>query len=103
MPTTPSPLLNMSYARRVDGTLVSWGQSFNGQLGNGGTEDTNVPVASVSLLKGLSALTPGATHVVSIRDDGKIFTWGWNSRGSLGREDLLDNWSYPEPLQVTLP
>jgi len=94
---------NMSYARRVDGTLVSWGQNFNGQLGNGDTEDTNMPVTSVSLLKGLTTLTPGATHVVSIRDDGKIFTWGWNSRGSLGREDLLDNWTYPEPLQVTLP
>lgn len=94
---------NMSYARRADGTLVSWGQNFNGQLGNGGKTDSNVPVTSVPLLKGLSSLGAGATHVVSIREDGKLFTWGWNSRGSLGRDDLLDNWSYPEPIQVSLP
>lgn len=94
---------NMSYARRADGTLVSWGQNFNGQLGNGSKTDSNVPIPSVPLLKGLSALAPGATHVISVREDGKLFTWGWNARGSLGREDLLENWSYPEPLQVTLP
>jgi alpha-tubulin suppressor-like RCC1 family protein len=94
---------NMSYAQRADGSLVSWGQNFNGQLGNGGKTDTNVPTASVPLLTGLLTLAPGATHVISIRKDGALFAWGWNSRGSLGREDLLDNWSYPEPIQVTLP
>ncbi|WP_224244873.1 RCC1 domain-containing protein [Hyalangium gracile] len=94
---------NMSYAQRADGALVSWGQNFNGQLGNGGKTDVNVPTPSVPLLSGLLTLAPGATHVISIRKDGALFAWGWNARGSLGRDDLLDNWSYPEPIQVTLP
>ncbi|WP_224362636.1 RCC1 domain-containing protein [Hyalangium versicolor] len=94
---------NMSYAQRADGSLISWGQNFNGQLGNGGKTDMNEPTPSVSGLTGLLTLAPGATHVISIRKDGAIFAWGWSSRGSLGRDDLLDNWSYPEPVQVTLP
>lgn len=65
--------------------------------------DVNVPTSSVPCLTGLLTLAPGATHVISIRKDGVLFAWGWNSKGSLGRDDLLDNWSYPEPIQVTLP
>ncbi|WP_263437163.1 RCC1 domain-containing protein [Stigmatella hybrida] len=94
---------NMSYAQRAGGTLVSWGQNFNGQLGNGGTKDTNVPVAAAEGLTGLWSLSPGATHVVALREDGTLFTWGWSFSGSLGREYLLDRWTYPEPIQVTLP
>ncbi len=93
----------MSYAQRTDGSLVSWGQNFNGQLGNGAKVDMNAPTPSVPDLKGLVTLGPGAAHVISIRKDGALFAWGWNSLGSLGRDDLLDNWSYPEPIQVTLP
>jgi alpha-tubulin suppressor-like RCC1 family protein len=94
---------NMSYAQRAGGTLVSWGQNFNGQLGNGGKTDSNVPVAAAEGLHGLWSLSPGATHVVALREDETIFTWGWSFSGSLGRDDLLDRWTYPEPIQVTLP
>ncbi|MDY7230010.1 RCC1 domain-containing protein [Hyalangium rubrum] len=93
----------MSYAWRADGSLVSWGQNFNGQLGNGTTTDAREPTPSVAGLKGLVTVAPGATHVVAFREDGELFTWGWNSRGSLGRDDLLDNWTYSEPIRVTLP
>ncbi|ADO68662.1 RCC1 domain-containing protein [Stigmatella aurantiaca] len=94
---------NMSYAQRADGTLLSWGQNFNGQLGNGSKTDTNVPVPAAEGLKGLLTLSPGATHVVAFHRDGSLFTWGWSFSGSLGREDLLDRWTYTEPILVTLP
>ncbi|WP_157774833.1 RCC1-like domain-containing protein [Melittangium boletus] len=101
---------NMSFARRQDGSVWGWGQNFNGQLGTGDTTELSVPTTPVLLrveppepLSGLLDVAPGATHVVAQHRDGTVYAWGWNSKGSLGRTALLENWAYPLPQQVELP
>lgn len=101
---------NMSFARLADGTLWGWGQNFNGQLGTGDTTELSVPTTPVlrqlspqDPMRGLVDVSPGATHVISRNRDGTVFSWGWSSKGSLGGQDLLENWPYPTPLQVVLP
>lgn len=101
---------NMSFALLADGTLWGWGQNFNGQLGTGDTTELQVPTTPVvqrveplQALTGLSDVGPGATHVIARHESGSVFVWGWSARGSLGREDLLENWPYPVPIQVVLP
>jgi alpha-tubulin suppressor-like RCC1 family protein len=95
---------NYSFAIRKDGTAVGWGQNFNGQLGiaSDDTSDRNAPDAPLAL-PGVADLDPGATHAVGLGSDGSLYTWGWSTNGSLGRADLLNNWAYPVPGQVTLP
>ncbi|MBJ6761721.1 chromosome condensation regulator RCC1 [Myxococcaceae bacterium JPH2] len=91
------------FVRRADGTLMGWGQNGNGQLGLSDTKDKGTPTPSAPGLGRIASLGLGATHVISMRGDNSVYVWGWNSKGSLGRTDLLENWSFPDPLQVVLP
>ncbi|APR75464.1 RCC1 repeat domain protein [Minicystis rosea] len=95
---------NYSFAVRADGTAVGWGQNFNGQLGIGAsdTTDRNAP-GDPLMLADVRDLETGATHVVGVTSAGMFYTWGWSTNGSLGRENLLNNWAYPVPGLVTLP
>ncbi|MCU0686678.1 MAG: hypothetical protein MUF34_31260 [Polyangiaceae bacterium] len=96
---------NMSFALKADGTFWGWGQNFNGQLGvgvSGAGQDRPAPSIPVVGLTDVVGAGLGATHVIALRGDGSIFVWGWSSRGSLGAGDLLQNWSYPEPISLPL-
>ncbi|MFY2560948.1 Ig-like domain-containing protein [Corallococcus terminator] len=95
---------NYSFARLADGSLMAWGQNFNGQLGLGLTEATHpLPTASSSQVAPLSSMGMGATHVIAVRADGSVFAWGWNLNGSLGPDGIIDRWSYTDPIPVPLP
>ncbi|WP_245767402.1 RCC1 domain-containing protein [Stigmatella erecta] len=94
---------NVSHARRADGTLVVWGENFNGQFGNGETAGTNVPVPLAERLQGVLTLSSSPVHAVAFLRDGTLWTWGLNISGSLGREGLRDRGLYPVPTQVPFP
>jgi alpha-tubulin suppressor-like RCC1 family protein len=66
--------------------LWTWGSNAYGQLGDGTYVDRDVPV-EIQAGSGLTWLkvSAGAGHTVAIRSDGRIFTWGDNSLGQLGR------------------
>ncbi|MFZ5875057.1 MAG: hypothetical protein ACOYXU_01490 [Nitrospirota bacterium] len=82
-----------SHSTAVDssGGLWTWGSNAYGQLGDGTRVDRDVPV-QVPAGTGLTwlAVSAGAGHTAAIRADGRIFTWGDNSFGQLGRA-LGDN------------
>lgn len=73
-------------AIKTDGSLWMWGSNYEGQFGNGSTEDSSVPVkvmdnvAAVSL--GGSLASP---YTAVIKTDGSLWMWGANDRGQLGK------------------
>ncbi|MET0234928.1 MAG: hypothetical protein ABW224_09845, partial [Kibdelosporangium sp.] len=72
-----------SLAVRSDGTVWAWGQGTNGQLGNGGTTGSSVPV-QVSGLTNVVAVAAGTSFSVALKSDGTVWAWGLNTNGQLG-------------------
>ena len=75
---------------RSDGTVWTWGNNSNGQLGNGTTTDSHIPV-QVSGLSGMTAIAAGFFHTVALKNDGTVWAWGSNSNGQLGNGTTTDN------------
>jgi alpha-tubulin suppressor-like RCC1 family protein len=78
-----------SVALLSDGTMVAWGANSSGQLGTGNTTQSTLPVAVLSngALAGIRfvAIAAGANHTLALSSDGRVFSWGSNQSGQLGR------------------
>ena len=70
-----------------DGIISCWGRNYNGQLGNGTTTDSWVPV-SVAGLTGVRAITLGAYHTCALLKSGGVRCWGYNGYSSTGEVTL---------------
>jgi alpha-tubulin suppressor-like RCC1 family protein len=79
-----------------DGTVESWGDNSSGELGNGSTTLSDVPVA-VSGLTGVKAIAAGYEFGLALLNDGTVMAWGDNSAGSLG-DGTTTNSSVPVPV-----
>lgn len=76
-----------------DGTVWTWGNDFNGQLGDGGTNaNKNTPVQA-SGLTDMVAVAGGSNHSLAVKSDGSVYTWGGNNKGQLGYD--------PDPTTTT--
>ena len=72
-------------ARTGDGRLWCWGDNSWGQLGDGTTNSSTVPVAVTALGTGVVQASTGyASNTCAILDDGSAWCWGDNSDGQLG-------------------
>ena len=68
------------------GNVYSWGHGRFGVLGHGGLGSEMVPRQIRSLLKvNVVALSCGAAHVIATSAEGKLYSWGRNSRGQCSR------------------
>ena len=71
-----------------DGTLAGWGYDVTGQLGNGATNSTKVPVlvdqTGVLAGKTIAAIASGSSHGLALCSDGNLAAWGSNTYGQLG-------------------
>jgi hypothetical protein len=67
----------------TDSTVWVWGRNNYGQLGNGSTVGSPVPV-QVSGLSSIIAIGSGANHSFALRSDGTVWAWGRNVLGQLG-------------------
>ena len=90
-----------SLALDSSGHMLAWGYNFYGQLGNGTTTISTVPVP-VSLPSGIlvSAIAGGKNHSLAVTSNGKVYDWGSNVTGQLGNGTNVDS---NTPVQVALP
>jgi alpha-tubulin suppressor-like RCC1 family protein len=63
---------------------LAWGQNNVGQLGNGTTTDSDLPVAVSGLGGGVTAVSGGEGHSVALLSSGTVMAWGENEAGALG-------------------
>lgn len=115
---TPTPVIGLPSTARVtaltsswegSGALLStgayynWGYNAAGQLGNGGTADSDEPVEATlpgavrQVFQGGSGPTNGQS--IAILTNGSVWAWGNNSKGQLG-DGTTTNAGNPVPVEV---
>lgn len=90
-----------SLALKSDGTVWAWGNNDCGQLGNGTTVNSVVPV-KVKDLSNIIAIAAGYDHCLALSRNGTVWAWGGNSRGQLGN-GLFEDYGSTVPVQVLGP
>ena len=74
-------------ALKTDGTLWTWGENFNGQLGVNDTTTRSTPVTTLLGGTNWKSIAGGYNHTVAIKTDGTLWCWGFNGYGNLGVND----------------
>ena len=84
----------------VDASVACLGRNSEGQLGDGSSDHSRVPVAVRGLVD-VTALAAGWSHTCALLEDGTVRCWGGNAEGQLGdgsTDDSCPPWScLPEP------
>lgn len=89
----------MGLGIQTDGTLWSWGANSNGQLGlntSGYYTDKSSPT-QIGSLSTWAYIATGGIICASIKANGTLWTWGYNSYGQLGINNRIQRSS---PTQV---
>ena len=76
---------------RKDGSVMTWGQNSNGQLGNKSYTSSLTPVRPVGIdgdtdkgLQNVVQITAGGVSAGVVTTDRKAYTWGYNAQRQLG-------------------
>ncbi|MFB6306558.1 MAG: PKD domain-containing protein, partial [Flavobacteriales bacterium] len=91
-------------ALRCDGTVLTWGENGQGQLGdNNSPNDSNTPVQVVSStgtdsLTDIIAVDAGREFTLALKNDGTVWAWGDGDNGQLGDGAATDS---DVPVQVS--
>ena len=88
---------------KPNGTVVSWGLNAKGQVGNGTTTDSSLPVqvrgaGGTGYLSGIIAVMGGEQHNFALKSDGTVWAWGDNSHAQLGNGTTTNSTT---PVQVS--
>lgn len=83
---------DLAIALMQDGTLRAWGSRSAGRAGDGLAVkrwgESSPPALSPVVVAGAEDIVQvsiGAKHVLALRKDGRVLSWGLNARGQLGR------------------
>ena len=79
-----------SFAIKTDGSLWAWGRNDLGQLGNGQKEVVSTPIKIGNSNNWLQIESGAEFFTVGLKQDGTLWTWGFNVVGQLGLGDYDD-------------
>ena len=85
-----SALSNTAAAIKTDGTLWTWGNGANAELGNNDTTNRSTPVTTFSGGTNWKQVSTGTNHTAAVKTDGTLWTWGNGSVGQLGINDTIN-------------
>ena len=77
-------------ALKKDGTVWAWGDNYWGQLGNGTTTDSAIPVQVCAdpdcseYFNNVVAIATGGEYSMALKTDGTVWIWGTGVEGGLG-------------------
>lgn len=87
---------DFTLALRADGSVWSWGNNINGQLGQGSTIQLPYP-NRITTLGDVKAIAAGRTYALAVTVDGRVWAWGDNYYGQLG-DGTTDQRLSPVPI-----
>lgn len=92
---------SVDFALDSDGRAWGWGNNGFGQVGDGTTNDTNLPT-HVAMPAGvrLTQVSSGHDHALALDSTGRAWAWGRNLSGQLGDGTTVNS---STPVQVTMP
>ena len=73
-----------SVALKQDGTVWSWGQNNDGELGLGNTTEYDEPQQITDITEKITDVKTGYYHSIALTEKGEVYTWGYNGYGQLG-------------------
>jgi len=82
---------NYVLIRKSDGTVISLGYNDGGQLGDGTTTTSTVPVSVVGLTDAIAVSASSRSHSMALKSDGTVEAWGRNTFGQLGDGTTTDS------------
>ncbi|WP_338796768.1 IPTL-CTERM sorting domain-containing protein [Acidovorax sp. DW039] len=83
----------------VNGAVYCWGKNDSGQLGNGSSNASSMPIAVSGLSQGVLSIVVGSNHTCALMAGGTVSCWGYNGNGQLGDGTNSNFSSVPKSVQ----